>query len=108
MKSLSAVIYARTAREDAANIERQTEACVAYADSHGYKIAGIYADNGYSGLDDERPQYVDMKRHLEAMPDHHVIVYTMDRLTRHRSELGQFLRHGLVEASYDEEKADDE
>ena len=54
-------IYCRVARDDEpggqSEIERQRRVITEYAQSMGYTVTDVYADNGCSGLDPKRPEY---------------------------------------------------
>ena len=74
-------IYARKSvfREDSISIETQIETC-------RYEAKGeaciVYADNGYSGKNTDRPEYQKMIEDIKARKIHKVIVYKLDRISR--------------------------
>ncbi len=93
MKEYRAGIYLRLSKEhDEENnsIEAQREITTKYAMSKGYKIVKEYADNGYSGILDSRPELnkmiVDISRGFINM----VIVKDVSRLTRDKNKTGWY------------------
>lgn len=74
-------IYARKSvfREDSISIESQIEMCK-------YEAKGaeciIYADNGFSGKNTDRPEYKHMIEDIKTKKIDKVIVYKLDRISR--------------------------
>lgn len=74
-------IYARKSvfREDSISIESQIEMCK-------YEAKGaeciVYADNGFSGKNTDRPEYKHMIEDIKAKKIDKVIVYKLDRISR--------------------------
>lgn len=74
-------IYARKSvfREDSISIESQIEQC-------RYEAKGaecvVYADNGFSGKNTDRPEYQRMMEDIKAKKIDRVIVYKLDRISR--------------------------
>ncbi|MCU1399854.1 MAG: hin, partial [Acidimicrobiales bacterium] len=85
MSTRRAVIYARLSisSEKSVSIERQVEACEAYAESRGWNVVGTFVDDGVSASKnkpEDRPQWSE----LLAAPQKYdtVIIWKLDRLAR--------------------------
>lgn len=88
---LRCAVYARVSVEDGQDkqmpsIEVQTQACRAFIEAHRHKnwlaLDGVYADNGYSGGNLQRPA---LRRLLDDMQSNQidvVVVHRFDRLSR--------------------------
>jgi DNA invertase Pin-like site-specific DNA recombinase len=65
----SAVVYVRVAAGNPTSLvedfKRQEQACRAYAERHGYKVAATYSDHA-SGLSSDRPGLEAMLEHLAS------------------------------------------
>ena len=77
-------IYARVSTEDQAkegfSLAAQLEKLRSYCKARGWKIAGEYVDDGYSGRNVNRPAY---KKMMEDMPKWDILlVMKMDRIHR--------------------------
>lgn len=62
---LTAALYLRSAVESDFTIGNQRERCTSHAISAGYSIAGVFADNGASGMRD-RPGLAALRTFIEA------------------------------------------
>ena len=51
-------IYCRVAREDDEIIKMQEETLRKFAEEHDYDNVSIYSDNGFSGLNFNRPAFI--------------------------------------------------
>jgi DNA invertase Pin-like site-specific DNA recombinase len=54
---MSNYIYARKAVESQVDIEVQVQECRKYAEQHGLEVNEIFIDNGFSGVDNNRPSF---------------------------------------------------
>ena len=60
--SLWVAIYCRLSKDDnldgeSASIHNQRDMLETWCQEHGYAVAGVYADDGYSGLYMDRPDF---------------------------------------------------
>ena len=104
-KKLTALLYARTSKEDSAtdslSIESQLELCREYSEKKGYKVLREFADDGISGAAslDERPA-LSQAYGLHETADV-LIIRDIDRLSRDTfgpaaGILGYFERAGVT------------
>lgn len=77
-------IYARSARVDELKIENQISDCKNFIKSIGGdpEKAVIYADNGYTGSDDDRPAYRQLFRDAEEGKFQVLVINDFPRLMR--------------------------
>lgn len=103
--SVQAAIYCRLSKDDdlqgeSASIANQRDMLETYCERQGWEVAAVYQDDGYTGLNMERP---DLKRMLTAIERRQVnLVITKDlsRLGRNYLQTGTliedfFPRHGV-------------
>jgi len=93
--NLKVALYCRESTDDtskAPNIQNQLERGKAWALKEGYSLVAMYADNGFSGGDWQRPQWLqcvkDAKRHLWKV----LWVWNQDRLARDTEQFLWFYR----------------
>lgn len=83
---MKVAIYIRVSTEDQAkegySIPAQREKLEAYCTSKGWKVFTVYADEGISGKNMDRPQLQLMLKHIELGEVNRVLVYKLDRLSR--------------------------
>ena len=72
-------IYARSAVKDEVAIKSQIEFCKNLLDDEDFVV---YADNGCSAHDEDRPAFKNMINDIEEGNINKVIVYSIDRLCR--------------------------
>ncbi len=85
---------------ESASISNQRDMLTEYCKSNGWQIVGVYQDDGFTGLNMERP---DMQRLLEDIRKHKIdLLLTKDasRIGRNYLETGYlmedfFPRHGV-------------
>ena len=93
MKEYRAGIYLRLSKENGEennSIEAQREITTNYAISKGYNIVKEYADNGYSGILDSRPELNKMIVDISIGVINMVIVKDISRLTRDKNKTGWY------------------
>ena len=86
----NAVIYTRNASSDEQAINAQLEISREYAVTNGYTVIGEFSDNGYSGMTINRPAFVAMNNEREKWTT--LIVYSIDKLTRNRSDFYKYVK----------------
>ncbi|HHF58690.1 MAG TPA: recombinase family protein, partial [Thermoplasmatales archaeon] len=68
-RKLKVAIYARVSTEDQAkegfSLDAQLDKLRAYCKARGWKIAGEYIDDGYSGRNVRRPAYQKMMEEMD-------------------------------------------
>jgi len=83
-RRLKVAIYARVSTEDQAkegfSLDAQLDKLRAYCKARGWKIAGEYIDDGYSGRNVRRPAYQKMMEEMDKWDA--VLVIKMDRIHR--------------------------
>ncbi len=57
---MKTVIYTRTQFPDATGIDEDIHLCTRWIQRYGHDLVGVYADNGYSSLDLDRPHLGDL------------------------------------------------
>lgn len=90
-------IYCRVARDDedapGAAIERQQQILLAYARDMGYAETTNYLDNGYSGLNADRPGFAKLNADIDAGRVDVVIAKDPSRFWRDFVHIGQWYSH---------------
>ena len=90
-------LYCRVARDDddapGAAIEQQRQILVNYARSLGYTETADYLDNGYSGLNADRPAFAKLNADIEAGRVDVVIAKDPSRFWRDFAHSGQWYSH---------------
>jgi DNA invertase Pin-like site-specific DNA recombinase len=74
-------IYARVSSNDQST-ETQVMALKDYCKRMGYDIAGEYVDNGFSGKNDNRPDFERLLADMRAGKLESVVCYKLDRIGR--------------------------
>lgn len=94
-------IYSRTAALNNESIENQIKTCREYAKNKFKDIGNIYvyADNGYSGQNTDRPEYQRMIRDLKEERFDVILCYRLECITRKLPDLDKFCEmmndHGI-------------
>ena len=78
-----AALYCRTAKASDLGIKAQEEVLRQYTSEHGYDSVSVYADSGYSGLDYDRPAFMQMESDIQAGLIDTVITTDIARISRH-------------------------
>lgn len=89
-------IYLRLSREDestheSASISNQRDFLTKYVFDNGWKIHGIYTDDGWSGTNFDRPAFKQMLKDIEAKNINLVIVKDLSRLGRNTARVIDFI-----------------
>lgn len=80
----NAVIYTRSASPNKLSINAQLELCREYAKTHGYNVIAEYSDNGYSGMNFNRPEFTAMNDSQDKWQT--LIVYSIEKLSRNSND----------------------
>lgn len=92
---MKTAIYIRVSTEEQAkegySIKGQLKSLKAYCLSQTWEVEGIYADEGISAKDMERPELKRMMKDIEGGKIECVLVYRLDRLTRSVFDLYKIL-----------------
>lgn len=96
IKVYQTAIYARLSREDnlsnSDSIENQIALLERYIDARPYlQLADIFADNGCTGTDFERPEWQRLMEAVQQRKINCIIVKDLSRLGRNYIETGEFL-----------------
>jgi len=92
----NAALYLRLSKEDEVNkqsesITNQRDFLTGYVLEQGWNIAGIYIDDGYSGLNYDRPDFKRMLTDIEKKNINLVITKDLSRLGRDYIDTGYYL-----------------
>jgi len=77
-----AAVYCRTAQPDDFAIFEQKDRLTRLANAKGYDSIKYYQDNGYSGLNFERPAFLQMCEDIQAGNIQCILVYGISRIGR--------------------------
>ena len=75
-------IYCRTAHPDDFSIFEQRDRLTRLANARGYDNLVYYQDNGYSGLNFERPAFLQMSEDIQVGSIQCILVYGISRIGR--------------------------
>ena len=69
-KEVRAAIYCRLSKDDdlsgeSASIGNQRELLLRYCDENGFRVCGVYQDDGWSGTRFDRPSFMDLLEEIE-------------------------------------------
>ena len=85
-----ALLYIRVSTQEQAkegySIGEQEERLKAYCKAHGWKVARIFTDGGYSGGNTRRPALTELISAVENHQADTVLVYKLDRLSRSQKD----------------------
>ena len=100
MKSeLKTILYCRVAHTDDEAIASQERRLRDYANEHGYKNISVYADNGFNGIDFNRPAFSQMVNDIQAGIVGTIVVANISRISRNMSVyawLNQIRQAGIL------------
>lgn len=91
----TAVIYTRSASPNEQATNAQLEICREYARVHGYNVVAEFSDNGYSGMNFNRPAFIAMNDSRDKWET--LIIYRLDKLSRNRFDFSKY-RKTLLDA----------
>jgi DNA invertase Pin-like site-specific DNA recombinase len=96
LTTYNAALYLRLSKEDEINkqsesIINQRDFLTGYVLEQGWNIAGIYIDDGYSGLNYDRPDFKRMLTDIEKKNINLVITKDLSRLGRDYIDTGYYL-----------------
>lgn len=80
----NAVIYTRSASPNDQATNAQLAICREYASAHGYNVVAEFSDNGYSGMNFDRPAFTAMNDSRDKWEI--LIVYSIDKLSRNQQK----------------------
>lgn len=96
-KIYNAAIYARLSKEDeqrggdSASIETQVDMLTRYVEEHGWNLAAVFKDDGYSGTNfDNRPAFNEMMGRVRNGEINLIVVKDLSRFGRNYLEVGQY------------------
>ncbi len=102
-----AAIYCRTAHPDDFSIFEQRDRLTRLAIAKGHDNIGYYQDNGYSGLNFERPTFLQMCEDIQAGNIQCILVFGISRFGRDFLSVSKWLAElrliGTTVISLDEE-----
>jgi DNA invertase Pin-like site-specific DNA recombinase len=81
-KNMKCAFYCRVAREDDDAIAMQKSVLQEYAEKQGYTNISVYADNGASGMNFNRPALLRLEADIQAGLVDAVIIRSFDRIGR--------------------------
>ena len=84
----NAVIYTRSASHNEQATNAQLEICREYARAHGYNVVAEFSDNGYSGMNFDRPAFTAMNDSRDKWKT--LIVYSIEKLSRNRRDFFKY------------------
>ena len=100
-----AAIYCRLSKDDdqdgeSASIANQRSMLESYCAKQGWEVVAVFQDNGYTGLNLDRPDFQRMLKAIEKGMVNLVITKDLSRLSRNYLESGRlieeyFPRHGV-------------
>lgn len=91
-----AALYLRSAVSNDDAIAEQYKVCAEYAVARGWRLGEVFADNGVSGVADERPGLQALRECLRECRASVVVAADASRLCRDVEKLGEF--YGFCDA----------
>ena len=93
-----AALYCRLSSDDAylgesGSIQTQKALLTQYCKENGIAIYDIYADDGFSGTNFERPDFKRMLKDLESHKANLVIVKDLSRFGREYAQMGMYIEN---------------
>ena len=95
-QEVRAAIYCRLSKDDdlsgpSASIQNQRELLCRYCEEQGWRVAGIFQDDGFTGLNMDRPDFQKMLSAIERGMFDVVLTKDLSRLGRNYLQVGQLL-----------------
>ena len=91
MNQRMTALYVRTARESDTGIDVQIQILQQYAKEHRHDKVATYTDNGFSGLNLNRPAFKNLEADIASGLVQTVIVKDISRISRNHLEFGKWL-----------------
>ena len=97
-KTYSAALYLRFSRDDgqandSSSIQTQKLMLEKYCKDYGYKVYDIYIDDGYTGLNFDRPDFQRLMRDIDNRNVNLVITKDLSRLGRDYIQTGDYIEN---------------
>ena len=95
-REVRAAIYCRLSKDDAnegtsASIQNQEELLRGYCKEQGWNVAGVFRDDGYSGMNQNRPGFQRMLSEIEQGKFDVVLTKDLSRLGRDYADTGKLI-----------------
>jgi len=95
-QEVRAAIYCRLSKDDdlsgpSASIQNQRELLCSYCEEQGWRVAGIFQDDGYTGLNMDRPDFQRMLGAVERGMFDVILTKDLSRLGRNYLQTGQLI-----------------
>lgn len=95
-KEVRAVVYCRFSKDDnlscpSASIQNQRELLCRYCEEQGWRVAGIFQDDGFTGLNMDRPNFQKMLEAIRQKQFDVVLTKDLSQLGRNHLQVGQLL-----------------
>ena len=95
-QEVRAAIYCRLSKDDdlsgpSASIQNQRELLCRYCEEQGWRVAGIFQDDGYTGLNMDRPDFQRMLGAVERGMFDVILTKDLSRLGRNYLQTGQLI-----------------
>ena len=95
-QEVRAAIYCRLSKDDdlsgpSASIQNQRELLCRYCEEQGWRVAGIFQDDGYTGLNMDRPDFQKMLGAIERGMFDVILTKDLSRLGRNYLQTGQLI-----------------
>lgn len=89
-------VYTRVSKDDgnddaSSSIENQIKNIIDYCKEKKYEIYKIYSDDGFSGKDFNRPDFIKLQKDLYAKRFNTIIIKDLSRLGRNLVKVGEFV-----------------
>lgn len=84
-------IYCRVARKDDEALASQESLLRRYAEKNGYENVTVYSDNGYVGLNYDRPAFKQLQADIKSGKIRTVLVKDISRITRNGFDLHEWV-----------------
>ena len=97
-REVRAAIYCRLSKDDdqegpSASIQNQREMLCRYCDEQGWRVTGIFQDDGWSGLNMHRPDFQRLLAEIEQGRYDVVLTKDLSRLGRNYLQTGQLIEN---------------
>jgi len=97
VNAMRAAIYCRLSKDDeeregeSASIQNQRALLENYCEANGYRVVGVFQDDGFTGLNTNRPDFQKMLRLVEKKAVDIILTKDLSRLTRNATDAGILL-----------------